>query len=274
MTVLLIGAAPGRVREIQALVPGRQVRVVERAKRPDWIVVATDAERRAALASYGLPAHRVVRVPSLGTPGAIDTDAMRGGLARMAEVGSHRALTSSSGVALVTWLQSRIMPLIDGLLPESEATEAQRLAAEQAALEARLERHRLRAAVAALGQEGSAAGDPEVDRAAARARAKAARKAERLRAAEDGAQPDQRAAARAAEKVRRSAEEAERRAEQKEADRVARIAAAAATSKGADAGSGDASDESAQNAARDENVTERVRRFASRAVRWTAPSNV
>jgi hypothetical protein len=143
MTLLVIGSTPADARAVRSLAPVRSLRVRTNwtARRPDWILVATGAQRAEALRRYRLPAFRVILMPALAGTGALDKDPLRRGLARMIEVGPYHAEASPAGLAVTRRIVSRLMASFEQMLANRE-----RDAAERARQEKQLERQRKRAA--------------------------------------------------------------------------------------------------------------------------------
>jgi hypothetical protein len=89
MILLLVGAtesATAVVRDV-AKTLSVDLRVGTSPDRPDWVMAATENERRDALLRHDLPSHRVIELPELGASGPVQSDRVQGALARMLELG-------------------------------------------------------------------------------------------------------------------------------------------------------------------------------------------
>lgn len=137
MTIAVIGAAPANLAAISRAASGIQVRLGAVPRGASWVIVATAAQRRQAVAaSSGLPAFRVVHVPGLDRDGAVDVPLLAEGLARMREIGPYVAQPSAAALAVTRWLLPWIRPALERWLGDGAATVDARLS-NKAALNAR-----------------------------------------------------------------------------------------------------------------------------------------
>jgi|RhiMethySRZTD1v2_1073278.scaffolds.fasta_scaffold08716_9 hypothetical protein len=102
MTVLVIGASRQALRQLRTIAPPRVDIVDEPVAEPDWLIVATTAQRIDTVCAHDLPAFRALECPEIASElNAISVDALRTALVKMAEIGECRSLISSIGLALV-----------------------------------------------------------------------------------------------------------------------------------------------------------------------------
>jgi hypothetical protein len=174
MTLLVIGATPANVRAIKSAASPHGVRVVvgRTSRRPDWVLVATVAQRAEALARYALPAFRVIEYPEIEGEGTLAEGVLPAGVVGMVEVGAFRPAVSGFGVALTRRLMPWITAWLGRVLVESEPEEADVPAPEVAARSLRKDTKLQDAHEAQLRAQRKA------KRAAERAAEKAARRAE------------------------------------------------------------------------------------------------
>lgn len=180
MTIAVIGAAPANLAAISSAASGIQVRVGAVPRGASWVIVATAAQRRQAVAaSSGLPAFRVVHVPGLDRDGAVDVSLLAEGLARMREIGPYVAQPSAAALAVTRWLLPWIRPALERWLGDGAATVDARLS-NKAALNAREVAARAEAAERRAALERAGLVKPMTpDQARQLAERKARRKAER-----------------------------------------------------------------------------------------------
>ena len=179
MTIAVVGATPAHVAAISRAARGMKVRADAVPARASWIVVATAAQRREAIARCRLPAFRVVHVAGLDRDGAVDELVLAEGLARMREIGPYAVEPSVAAVAMTRWLMPWIRPALERWLGDGATSVDARLSKKAAARErdAALLAEQV-AKRAALEQAGLLAPiTPE--QARQRAERKAQRKAER-----------------------------------------------------------------------------------------------
>jgi len=173
MTLLVIGATPANIREIKSAASPHGLRVVvgRSSQRPDWVLVATVAQRVEALARYALPAFRVIEYPEIERDARLEEDVLAAGVVGMVEVGAFRPAVSAFGVALTKRLMPWITAWLERVLvePEPEGVEpAQELAARSHRKDAKLQD----------SHEAQLRAQRKAMRAAERAAEKAARRAE------------------------------------------------------------------------------------------------
>jgi hypothetical protein len=139
MTLVVIGASAPNAGRVTDAASARGLRVViGTGTRPSWVIVATASQRRDALASFGLPAFRVIEWPGLDGETEIAPDVLTRGVARMAELGPYRPVASPAGVALTRWAMPWIMRTLDRVIgPDGDPVE-ELSAGEAAAREARI----------------------------------------------------------------------------------------------------------------------------------------
>ena len=107
--VRVIGASAMAIRQLRAIAPARIDVVDEPLAEPDWIVVATGAQRIEAIRSSGLPPFRVLEVPCIAVDLDLsDTDAMRAVLVKIAGIGVWRAEISPLGTRLASMIVRRM----------------------------------------------------------------------------------------------------------------------------------------------------------------------
>lgn len=110
MTVRVIGASPRAMQRLRQIAPSGVDIVDEPLAEPDWIVVATTAQRIEAIASSRLAPFRVMEIPAIASdPDAQTVEALRQALVKMAGIGASRPLMSSMGLAITGWFVRRTL---------------------------------------------------------------------------------------------------------------------------------------------------------------------